>query len=89
MSSCHHNKETHGLHNGINENTSLDDVKAPNLFERAKEELKPLVHVFHEKNKASTCAKSDENQMAESQLNMKSQALPRVRVDVRNVTFFI
>lgn len=54
-SPCHHNKETHGLHNyDINDNTPLDDVKAPNVLERAKEEFQALAHVFHHKKEAPT-----------------------------------
>lgn len=48
----HHDRETHGLDSGIDENTSLDDVKAPNVFERAKEEFQALAQVFHHKKEA-------------------------------------
>lgn len=41
----HH--ETHGRRNDIDENTLLDDVKAPNVFERAKEEIEALVGTIH------------------------------------------
>ncbi|CAL0320287.1 unnamed protein product [Lupinus luteus] len=61
----HLNRETHGLHNGIDENTPLDEVKGPNLFERAKEEFEAIAQVFHHKKEASTHDTSG-NQMAES-----------------------
>ncbi|XP_019416541.1 PREDICTED: uncharacterized protein LOC109327826 isoform X3 [Lupinus angustifolius] len=65
-SPAHLNRETHGLHNGIDDNTSLDEVKAPNLFERAKEEFQAIAQVFHHKKEASTHETSYGNQMAES-----------------------
>lgn len=53
-SSHHHNRESHGLNSDIDENTSVDDVRAPNVFERAKEELQALAEVFHHKKRAPT-----------------------------------
>lgn len=50
----HHDKETHGLRNDINENTPLIDVKAPNVFERAKEEIEALVETIHQKMETKT-----------------------------------
>jgi len=50
----HQNRETHGLNSGIDENTSMDDVRAPNVFERAKEEFQALSEVFHHKKKVPT-----------------------------------
>lgn len=38
-----HHKETHGTSDDIDENTQIDDVKGPNLFERVKEEVEALV----------------------------------------------
>nr|KYP62263.1 hypothetical protein KK1_016790 [Cajanus cajan] len=52
---CYHNRETHGLHSGIDENSSMDDVRAPNVFERAKEEIQALVQVLHHKKNDPTC----------------------------------
>ncbi|XP_061358386.1 uncharacterized protein LOC133302592 [Gastrolobium bilobum] len=65
-SSCHHNRETHELHNGIDKNISLDDVRAPNVFERAKEEFQALGQVFHHKKEAPIHDIRDGSQMAES-----------------------
>lgn len=45
----HHHKETHGRSGGIDENTSVDEVKAPNVFERAKEEIEALIDTIHPK----------------------------------------
>ncbi|CAM0951134.1 unnamed protein product [Alopecurus aequalis] len=44
-----HNKETHGTSDDIDENTSVEKVKAPNLLERAKEEIEALVSAIHDK----------------------------------------
>ncbi|XP_027338355.1 uncharacterized protein LOC113852322 [Abrus precatorius] len=44
----------------------MDDVKAPNVFERAKEEFHALAHMFHHRKNDPTCDISDENQMADS-----------------------
>ncbi|QHO01321.1 uncharacterized protein LOC107630394 isoform X2 [Arachis ipaensis] len=69
-STCHHHRnhsrETHGVNNCIDENTSLDDVKAPNLFERAKEEFQALAQLFHQKKEAHAHDTGDGNQIAES-----------------------
>ncbi|XP_078170349.1 uncharacterized protein LOC144564616 [Carex rostrata] len=47
-----HDKETHGRSEDIDENTSPEKVKAPNLIERAKEEVEALVGTIrpHPKN---------------------------------------
>lgn len=50
----HFGKETHGKRDDIDENTSLDDVKAPNLFQRAKEEIEALVETIHHKKDSQT-----------------------------------
>ncbi|QCE13526.1 uncharacterized protein LOC114164360 isoform X1 [Vigna unguiculata] len=60
------NRESDGLRSGIDEKTSMDDVRAPNVFERAKEEFQALSEVFHHKRKVSASDIRDENQMAES-----------------------
>lgn len=44
-----HDKETHGMRNDINENTPIDKVKGPNVFERAKEEIEAIVEAIHSK----------------------------------------
>jgi hypothetical protein len=46
-----HDKETHGRSGDIDENTSPQKIKAPNLIERAKEEVKALVIAIHHPNK--------------------------------------
>ncbi|XP_038991486.1 uncharacterized protein LOC120114763 [Hibiscus syriacus] len=42
-SSNHHHKETHGRNDDIDETTPLNEVKAPNVFERAKEEIEAII----------------------------------------------
>ncbi|KAJ3709273.1 hypothetical protein LUZ61_012978 [Rhynchospora tenuis] len=67
-----HDKETHGSSGDIDENTSPEKVKAPNLFERAKEEVEALVGAIHHPDKhhhhhqtqeeeAANVKKSDKN----------------------------
>ncbi|GAB2219549.1 hypothetical protein Droror1_Dr00007186 [Drosera rotundifolia] len=46
-----HQKETHGTSGSIDENTPLTEVKAPNVFERAKEEVQALVQTVHHSKK--------------------------------------
>lgn len=46
-----HGKETHGRSGNIDENTSPEEVKAPNLIERAKEEVEALVGTIHHRKK--------------------------------------
>ncbi|KAL6554947.1 hypothetical protein OROGR_006205 [Orobanche gracilis] len=43
----HHHKETHGWRDDMDVNKSMSDVKAPNLFERAKEEIEAIVGTIH------------------------------------------
>lgn len=47
-----HHKETHGMRNDIDDNTPLSDVKAPNMFERAKEEIEAFVQTIHPKKES-------------------------------------
>lgn len=49
MVSVGHHKETHGMRDDITENTPLDDIKAPNVFERAKEEVEAIIYAVHPK----------------------------------------
>lgn len=43
----HHHEETHGQRDDIDEETSISDVKAPNVFERVKEEIQAVVQAIH------------------------------------------
>ncbi|KAG7534529.1 hypothetical protein ISN45_Aa08g020770 [Arabidopsis thaliana x Arabidopsis arenosa] len=43
----YHHKETHGRSDDINENTPVDEVKAPNVLERAKEEIEAVIDTIH------------------------------------------
>ncbi|KAI3407420.1 uncharacterized protein J3R85_020990 [Psidium guajava] len=67
--SPHHHKETHGTRNDIDENTPLSDVKAPNVFERAKEEVEALVQTIHLKKESPTHEKRDQTVQTESNAN--------------------
>lgn len=49
----HHHKETHGTSNDIDENTPIDEVKAPSVFERAKEEVEAIIETIHPSKKES------------------------------------
>lgn len=40
-------RETHGRRKDIDENTTLDAVRAPNVFERAKEEVEAIIQTIH------------------------------------------
>jgi hypothetical protein len=44
-----HHKETHGTSSNITEKTSVENVKGPNLLERAKEEVEALIGAVHDK----------------------------------------
>ncbi|XBI80942.1 hypothetical protein VPH35_089954 [Triticum aestivum] len=44
-----HKKETHGTSDDISENTPVEKVRGPNLFERTKEEIEALVAAVHDK----------------------------------------
>lgn len=55
----HHHKETHGRSDDINENTSVDEVKAPNMFERAKEEIEAVIETVHPKKIKTDGSDSD------------------------------
>lgn len=60
--SLHQHKETHGLRKDIDVNTPISDVKAPNVFERAKEEIEALVEAIHPKKEDhSHASASDDN----------------------------
>ncbi|KAI6681989.1 hypothetical protein NL676_035870 [Syzygium grande] len=61
-----HHKETHGMRKDIDENTPLSDVKAPNVFERAKEEIEALVQTIHLKKESPTREKRDQTLQTES-----------------------
>ncbi|MED6213248.1 hypothetical protein PIB30_091304 [Stylosanthes scabra] len=73
----HHNnksRESHGMNDCINQNTSLDDVKSPNVFERAKEEFQALAQVFHQKKDAHDTG--NRNQIAESKFEHEIPSSP-------------
>uniref|UniRef100_A0ACD5YFT3 Uncharacterized protein n=2 Tax=Avena sativa TaxID=4498 RepID=A0ACD5YFT3_AVESA len=44
-----HETETHGTSNDISEDTPVNKVKGPNVFERAKEEIEAVVEAIHPK----------------------------------------
>ncbi|KAJ4957718.1 hypothetical protein NE237_024829 [Protea cynaroides] len=50
--SPHHYRETHGSSDDIDENTPISEVKGPNVFERAKEEIEAVVQAIHPKKES-------------------------------------
>nr|GMC71397.1 DEAD-box ATP-dependent RNA helicase [Ipomoea batatas] len=44
-----HHTETHGMSDDIDENTPVSNVKGPNVFARAKEEIEAIVEAIHPK----------------------------------------
>ncbi|GAB2269217.1 hypothetical protein Dimus_004145 [Dionaea muscipula] len=55
--SSHHRKETHGTSDDIDETTSIEEVKGPNVFERVKEEFEAIAEAIHPKKDSNTRAK--------------------------------
>ncbi|CAH2069679.1 unnamed protein product [Thlaspi arvense] len=49
----HHHKESHGRSDEIDENTPVDEVKAPSVFERAQEEIEAVIETIHPKKKVT------------------------------------
>ncbi|XP_074294843.1 uncharacterized protein LOC141622747 [Silene latifolia] len=45
----HHDEETHGTSDDIDENTPPEAVKGPNVFQRAKEEVEAIFEAIHPK----------------------------------------
>lgn len=54
MLNINKSKETHGQRDDIGEDTPLNEVKAPNLFERAVEEYEAFVQTIHSKKESET-----------------------------------
>lgn len=46
-----HTTETHGTSSDVDENTPIDKVKGPNVFERAMEEIEAIVEAIHPRRK--------------------------------------
>lgn len=42
-----HKRETHGQSNDVDENTPLNKIKGPNIFQRAKEEIEAIAGTIH------------------------------------------
>ncbi|XP_057467256.1 uncharacterized protein LOC130756705 [Actinidia eriantha] len=70
--SQHHHKESHGIHNDIDENTLISDVKAPNVFERVHEEIEAVVQTIHPKKEAKSHANETETRNG----NIKAESKP-------------
>ncbi|CAN1286523.1 hypothetical protein LINPERPRIM_LOCUS19334 [Linum perenne] len=62
-----HDKETHGTSNDIDETTSVDEVKGPNVFQRAKEEIEALVETIHPKKEKEKHKKEKEKKEKEKE----------------------
>ncbi|CAN8248369.1 unnamed protein product [Cochlearia groenlandica] len=54
-----HHKETHGKSDDINENTPVEEVKAPNVFERVNEEIEAVIDTIHHKKDKETDGSPD------------------------------
>ncbi|XP_050382272.1 uncharacterized protein LOC126799180 [Argentina anserina] len=52
--SPHHTKETHGTSDDIDENTPIDVVKGPGVFERIKEEVEAVFEAVIHPHKDSS-----------------------------------
>lgn len=61
-SSPRHHKETHGMSNDIDENTPIDEVKAPNVFERAKEEIEAVLQTINPKKEHNDSVPSEKSE---------------------------
>ncbi|KAM5579452.1 hypothetical protein ABKV19_009298 [Rosa sericea] len=48
-----HHKETHGTSDDIDENTPIEEVKGPSVFERVKEEVEAVVEAIIHKDSSS------------------------------------
>ena len=55
----HHHHESHGTDETIDQDTPVEDVKALNVFERAKEEIEAVVQHLHDKGKAHQHSKNE------------------------------
>lgn len=53
-----HHKETHGTNNEIDENTPIDKIKGPSVFERAKEEVEAILDAIHPKKESGSAISS-------------------------------
>lgn len=57
-SSHYHHKETHGMSDDIDETTSIDEVKGPNVFQRTKEEIEAVIEAIQRKKEYGDFASS-------------------------------
>ncbi|CAL5437999.1 unnamed protein product [Camellia sinensis] len=71
----HHN-ESHGLRNDIDEDTPMNDVKAPNVFERMQEEIEALVQTIHPKKETKTSHDSVLNKTETRDETIKAESKP-------------
>ncbi|KAG0493073.1 hypothetical protein HPP92_006179 [Vanilla planifolia] len=53
-----HSKETHGTSDDIDENTPIDKVKGPSVFQRAKEEIEASWKLFIQRKNMITSMKN-------------------------------
>lgn len=68
--SDHHHKETHGLRKDIDDKTPLEEVKAPNVFERMKEEFEAVVEAIHPKKESDPTLEIKTQEKADSKSGM-------------------
>ncbi|KAG1346367.1 hypothetical protein COCNU_06G001960 [Cocos nucifera] len=69
-----HHRETHGMSDDMDENTPVDKVKGPNVFERAKEEIEAIVEAITSKKEPhhDPTTKKEESVMEAPNLTMKA-----------------
>ncbi|XP_027173978.1 uncharacterized protein LOC113773539 [Coffea eugenioides] len=68
-----HHKETHGLRDDIEEETSISDVKAPNVFERAKEEIEAIVQAIHPRKEPQDTGNHGQDRHSAANVELKSE----------------
>lgn len=54
-----HHRESHGMNDEIDINTPLSEVKAPNMFERVKEEIDAVLEAISQKNDLKSSPKGE------------------------------
>ncbi|KAK1377771.1 hypothetical protein POM88_024515 [Heracleum sosnowskyi] len=68
-----HRRETHGMSDDFDANTSISDFKGPNVFERAKEEFEALIDTIHPKKESSGLASAGKNNMEPPKVKVKKE----------------
>ncbi|XP_038878081.1 uncharacterized protein LOC120070259 [Benincasa hispida] len=81
-----HIKETHGKRNDIDETTPLDEVRAPNVFERVKEEIEALVQTIHPKDETAAAESKEEKTKSQSDSTViAAKVLGRAKDEIEKI----